>query len=68
MWTVIGVFATSTFGLIGLVSTLFLRIIRSEISGLSNSLLAEIRAIHTRIDHLDRDIQVLFNRAFGRPE
>lgn len=34
VWTLIGVFAAAVFGMITVVSSLFVRVIRSEIGGL----------------------------------
>jgi len=61
VWTLIGVFAAALFGLITIVSTLFLRVVHSEVSGLR----AEIRAINDRLDHLDRDVNALMKHTFG---
>jgi hypothetical protein len=58
VWPLIGVFAAAVFGIITVVSTLFVRIIRSEIGGLR----AEMTA---RFDYLDRDVQALTKRVFG---
>jgi hypothetical protein len=37
VWTLIGVFAAAIFGMITVVSTLFVRVIRSEIGGLRDA-------------------------------
>ena len=58
VWTLIGVFAAVMFGLITIVSTLFVNVVRSEIRGLDAKLT-------TRMDNLDRDIQSLMRHTFG---
>lgn len=58
VWTMIGVFTALMFGMLTAVSTLFVRVIRSEISGLR-------REITLKFDNLDRDVQVLMRREFG---
>lgn len=72
VWVLIGVFATGLFGMLTIMSTLFVRVIRSEIGGLRSELTGEIgglrsevRSIHQRIDRLDRDINALMKHTFG---
>ena len=40
VWTIIGVFSATMIGLITLVSTLFLRVIKAEIGGLRGEMIA----------------------------
>lgn len=54
VWTLIGVFATALFGMLTLMSTMFVRIIRSEIQG-----------IHRRLDRLGADVNALMRHTFG---
>ncbi|UWF77397.1 MULTISPECIES: hypothetical protein [Microbacterium] len=61
VWTLIGVFAAGLFGMLTLMSTMFVRIIRAEMSGLA----AEIKAIHHRLDRIDADVNALMRHAFG---
>ncbi|MFH8251124.1 hypothetical protein ACH3VR_12210 [Microbacterium sp. B2969] len=61
VWTLIGVFTALMFGMLTIVSTLFVQVVRSEIGGLRS----EVRGIHTRIDALDRDVQALMRHIFG---
>ncbi|WP_022888805.1 hypothetical protein [Agromyces italicus] len=65
VWTLIGVFAAALFGVITLVTTMFVRVIRSEIGGLRGEILAEIGVVSRRIDALDRDVQALVKHTFG---
>ena len=58
VWTLIGVFAAVMFGMITIVSTLFVNVVRSEIRGLDAKLT-------TRMDNLDRDIQSLMRHTSG---
>ncbi len=71
VWTLIGVFATSTFAMIGIVTGTFTRVLRAEIGGLRSEiggLRAEMNArfetVDTKFDHLDRDIQALTRHVF----
>jgi hypothetical protein len=68
VWTLIGVFAAAVFGMITVVSTLFVRVIRSEIGGLRGEMNARFEAVDRRFDHLDRDVQALTKHVFGRPD
>ncbi len=54
VWTLIGVFAAAMFGMITVVSTLFVHVVRSEIGKLD-----------TKLDNLDRDVQALMKHTFG---
>lgn len=76
IWTVIGVFATALFGMLGFVTTSLSRTIRSEISSVRKELSSDISSLRFemgarfdtlsgRIDHLDRDVQFLMKREFG---
>lgn len=61
VWTVIGVFATALFGMLGFVFAMMTRTMKAEFA----SVRAEIAGLSTRIDHLDRDVQFLMKREFG---
>ncbi|WP_447914191.1 hypothetical protein [Microbacterium phyllosphaerae] len=58
VWVLIGVFAASMFGMITVVSTLFIHVVKAEIGGLRTEVLGEIRA-------LDRDVTALYRNTFG---
>ena len=60
VWTLIGVFAAGLFGMLTLMSTMFLNVIRAEIGGLR----AEMNA---KLDLLDRDVQAIARHVFGEP-
>ena len=76
VWTVIGVFATALFGMLGFVTSSISRTIRTEIGSVRSeigsvrnevgSLRGEMNArfdsLSSRIDHLDRDVQFLMKR------
>ena len=82
MWTLIGVFAATIFGVLGVVSSTFTRVLRAEIGGLRGEMIArfervdaqfervdaQFARIDQRIDHLDRDVQALTRKVFDRPE
>lgn len=79
MWTVIGIFGASTIGMITLISTWFMRVMRAEFRGLRGEFRGEIRALGSeitridtrldgiarRLDGLDRDVAALMRRALG---
>ena len=76
VWTLIGVFAAGMFGMITVLSSLVLRTIRTEISGLRGELKAELgglrgemragfRGTNERLDRLDGDVNTLMKNAFG---
>ena len=62
VWTVIGVFASALFGLLGFVTTSISRTIRTEIGSLRNEMNVRFDSLSGRIDHLDRDVQFLMKR------
>lgn len=88
VWTMIGVFTALMFGMMTTVSTLFVRIVRSEIGGLRGEMNGQVGglrgemigqigglraemnarfdAVHVKIDGLDRDVQLLMSREFGK--
>ncbi|GAA3937113.1 hypothetical protein GCM10022383_14190 [Microbacterium soli] len=61
VWTLIGVFAAGLFGMLTLMSTMFVRIIRTEIG----SVRTEIQGVHQRLDRIDGDINALMKHTFG---
>ncbi len=72
IWTMIGAFTALMFGMLAVVSTLFVRVLRaeigglrSEIGGLRGEMNARFDAVNTRIDGLDRDVQAIVRRTFG---
>lgn len=78
-WTMIGAFIALMFGMLTVVSTVFIRVLRAEIGGLRSEMVARFasvdarfdavdsrfEAVNTRIDGLDRDVQALVKRTFG---
>jgi hypothetical protein len=65
IWTMIGCFTALMFGMLTVVSTLFIRVVRTEIGGLRNEMNARFDTVNTRIDGLDRDMQAVVKRTFG---
>ncbi|MCV0335468.1 MAG: hypothetical protein K5826_12965 [Microbacterium sp.] len=76
IWTMIGSFTVLMFSTLTVVSTLFVRIVRSEIGGLRTEMNGQIGglrtemnarfdAVNNRIDGLDRDVQAIVKRTFG---
>lgn len=65
VWVLIGVFAAALFGMFTIVSTLFIRVIRSEIAGLRGEKLGRFDRLEQRVDGLDRDMQALVKHTFG---
>ncbi len=80
VWTMIGLMAAVFFGTMTIISTMFTRVVRSEIGGLRGEMNARFEtidarfdavdvrfdAVNGRIDNLDRDVQVLMNREINR--
>jgi hypothetical protein len=64
-WTMIGASITLMFGMMTIVSTLFVRVLRAEIGGMRAEMNARFEIVGTRIDGLDRDVQALVKRTFG---
>ena len=76
IWVLIGVFAASTFGMIGIVTSSFNRNLaaaigglRSEIDGLRQTMDARFEALDVKFtgkfEILDRGIQALSRHVFG---
>lgn len=65
IWTMIGAFTALMCGMLTVVSTLFVRVLRAEIGGLRGEMNARFDAVNTRIDGLDRDVQAIVRRTFG---
>ena len=76
IWTMVGAFTALMFGMLTVVSPLFVRVVRSEIGGLRsemNGQLGGLRsemnarfdAVNVRMDGIDRDVQALVKRTFG---
>lgn len=65
VWTLIGVFAAAMFGLITIVSTLFVHVVRAEIGRLDVKIDGLDAKIGARMDNLDRDVQALVKHTFG---
>ena len=54
VWTLIGVFAAALFGMITIVSTMFVRVVRTE-----------IQSVRQDIRTIDRDVNALMKHTFG---
>ena len=72
IWTLIGVFAAGMFGMITLISTMFLRMMQNGFDGVRKEIRSEfagvrteIKAVHGRIGHLDRDVNAIYRHLFG---
>lgn len=72
VWTLIGVFAAGLFGMLTLMSTMFVRVLRTEIGSVRaeiGSLRTEmhegLQGVHRRIDRLDSDVNALMKHTFG---
>ncbi len=65
IWTMIGAFTALMFGMLTVVSTLFVRVVRAEIGGLRSEMNGRFDVMSTRMDGLDRDVQALVKRTFG---
>ena len=71
VWTLIGVFAASTFGMLGLVSSWFVRVmtanfdrVDAHFDRVDATMNAKFDQLNSKIEHLDRDVRTLFRRVF----
>jgi hypothetical protein len=60
-WTMIGVFSAGFLGMLTIVSTLFVHVVRSEVRRLD----MRFDQFGQRLDDVDRDIQALMRHIFG---
>jgi hypothetical protein len=81
VWTLIGVFAAGLFGMLTLMSTMFARVVRTEIGAVRTeigSVRTEIGSVRTemqagfngvnqRIDRIDADVNAIMKHAFDIP-
>lgn len=79
VWTLIGVFAAGMCGTITLVVTMFAHIMKTEFTSVRieiasvrtemtlgfEAVRTEFRAVHGRIDALDRDVNAIYRHLFG---
>ena len=65
VWTLFGVFAAGLFGMLTIMSTMFVRVLKTEIGSLRTEMSSEFRSIHQRIDRLDADVNALMRHTFG---
>ena len=72
-WVTIGVLAAAILGTITLVTTLLGRTITAQFVGLRNEMNARFDtvdarfdAVNGRIDNLDRDVQAITHKVFGK--
>ncbi len=79
VWTLLGALIVALFGMLTLMSTLFTRVIRTEIGGLRREMDARFDrvdarfdgvntrfdSVNIRIDSLDRGVQALIKHTFG---
>ena len=64
-WTMIGVFSAAFLGMLTIVSTLFVHVVRSEVGRLDATFDAKLGHVEQRMDSMDRDIQALMRHTFG---
>lgn len=65
VWTLIGVFAAGMFGMITIVTTMFTRVVRSEIHSLRVELKGDFAELRGEIRNIDRDVSALMKHTFG---
>lgn len=68
VWTLIAVFGSGMFTMMGIVSTLFVRVVKAEIGVVRTEIGAVGEALGTRIEYLDRDVQAISAKIFGRSD
>lgn len=79
IWTMIGAFTALMIGMMTIVSTFFVRILRAEIGGLRGEMRGRLEGVghrfeavngrldtvDRRLDEIDRDVQALARHTFG---
>ncbi|HWV48963.1 MAG TPA: hypothetical protein VN035_05850 [Microbacterium sp.] len=65
IWAMIGSFTALMLGMMTIVSTIFVRVLRTEIGSLRIEMNVRFDSVNTRIDGIDRDVQALVKRNFG---
>ncbi|MDR2997050.1 MAG: hypothetical protein LBU78_02905 [Microbacterium sp.] len=60
VWTLIGVFAAGLFGMITLMSTMFVRIVRTEIGSVRSEIRTEIGSVRGELGSLRSEMQSEF--------
>ncbi|MGO2745632.1 hypothetical protein [Microbacterium sp.] len=56
IWTMIGAFTALMFGMMTIVSTLFIRVVRTEVGGLRNEMNAQIGGMNGQMDGLRGEV------------
>jgi len=65
IWTMIGAFTALMLGMLTVVSTMFVNVVKAEIGGLRSEMNGRLDVMNTRMDGLDRDVQALVKHTFG---
>ena len=65
VWASIGLMASMLITMMTVISTCFIRIMRSECAMVRVEIASVDQSMGHRFDTLDRDVQVLYRRAFG---
>ena len=61
VWAMMGVFTALMIGMLTVVSTLFIRVVRAEIGRMDE----KFGTVNAKLDNLDRDVQALVKHTFG---
>jgi len=56
IWTMIGAFTALMLGMMTVVSTLFIRVVRTEVGGLRNEMNAQIGGMNSQMDGLRNEM------------
>ena len=65
IWRMIGAFTALMFGMLTVVSTLFIRVLRAEIGGLRSEMNARFDTTDTKLAGLDVEVHALVKHTFG---
>lgn len=57
VWTLIGVFAATIFGVLGVVSSTFTRVLRAEIGGLRGEMIARFERVDAQFERVDAQFE-----------
>jgi hypothetical protein len=66
IWTMIGAFTALMFGMMTVVSTLFIRVVRTEVGGLRNEMNAQLGGMKGQIGGLRNEMNARFDTVSTR--
>ena len=65
-WTMIGAFIALMFGMLTVVSTLFVRVLRAEVGGLRTEMVVRFESVDRRFEAMDAKFEAKFDAVDAR--